>query len=106
LNRYADGTHVRAEVQAVSFLKRERGAPAVVQVRFVAATQHGPGTAEDLVRYVATLVVAYGPPSGDLRLRALNPLGFKVLEYRREPEVAGALAAGGAPERAGSGATP
>lgn len=106
LNRYADGTHVRAEVQAVSFLKRERGTPDVVQVRFVAATQRGPGATEDLVRYVATLVVTFGPPSGDLRMRALNPLGFKVLEYRREPEVAGALAAGAAADRTGSGAVP
>jgi type IV secretion system protein VirB8 len=36
---------------------------------------------------VATLKYAYGEPAKDDRLRAANPLGFKVLEYRREPEI-------------------
>jgi type IV secretion system protein VirB8 len=92
LNRYADGAHVRAQVQSVSFLKRASGAADLVQVRFLAATQRSAGAVEDLQHYVATLQVAFGPPSTDLRLRALNPLGFKVLEYRREPEVLEAAA--------------
>ena len=36
---------------------------------------------------MATLQYAYAAPSKDDRLRAANPLGFKVLEYRKEPEV-------------------
>jgi len=88
LNRYADGSHVRAQVQAVSFLKQGRGSSAVVQVRFLTATQRSAGASEALEHFVATLQVAYGPPSAEVRLRALNPLGFKVLEYRREPEIA------------------
>ncbi|MEA3135087.1 MAG: hypothetical protein QOG17_2933, partial [Gammaproteobacteria bacterium] len=29
----------------------------------------------------------YVAPSKDEQLRALNPLGFRILEYRREPEI-------------------
>ena len=89
LNRYADGTHVRVQVQAVSFLKQGRGTAETLQVRFFTATQKSIGGGEAVAHFVATLQVAYGPPSTDVRLRALNPLGFKVLEYRREPEIGG-----------------
>lgn len=88
LNRYADGSHVRVQVQAVSFLKQGHGSAAVLQVRFLTATQRSVGAGEEIAHFIATLQVAYSPPSADVRLRALNPLGFKVLEYRREPEVA------------------
>jgi len=93
LNRYADGTSVRAQVQSVSFLSQGRGATDLVQVRFLAAAQHGSGGDEERAHFVATLQVAFGKPSTDVRLRALNPLGFKVLEYRREPEIVEATAA-------------
>jgi type IV secretion system protein VirB8 len=88
LNRYAGGSRVRVQVQAVSFLKQGQGSAPVLQVRFLTATQQSTGAAEEVALFVATLQVAYGPPSADVRLRALNPLGFKVLEYRREPEIA------------------
>jgi len=93
LNRYADGTSVRAQVQSVSFLNQNHAGPELVQVRFVSAALHGGGGEEERAHYVATLQVAFGKPSTDVRLRALNPLGFKVLEYRREPEVVEASAA-------------
>jgi type IV secretion system protein VirB8 len=93
LNRYADGAHVRTQVQSVSFLKRAVGSPDLLQVRFLSAVQRATGGSEELRHFVATLQVAFGPPSTDVRLRALNPLGFKVLEYRREPEVVDAMAA-------------
>lgn len=93
LNRYADGTSVRAQVQSVSFLSQGRSGTDLVQVRFLSAAQHGSGGEEERAHFVATLQVAFGKPSSDVRLRALNPLGFKVLEYRREPEVAEATAA-------------
>jgi type IV secretion system protein VirB8 len=87
LNRYNDGSHVRVQVQAVSFLKQNRGAAEVLQVRFLTAALRSIGAGEEIAHFVATLQVAYGAPSTDVRLRALNPLGFKVLEYRREPEL-------------------
>jgi type IV secretion system protein VirB8 len=106
LNRHADGSHVRVQVQAVSFLKQGSGGAEVLQVRFMTATASGIGSHEEVAHFVATLQTAYGPPSTDVRLRALNPLGFKVLEYRREPEVVAPVVEQ-APASAGTaGATP
>jgi len=85
LNVHADGSAVRVQVLAVSFLKPGSGREDLAQVRF-ARFSGEPGNEREQ-RYVATLQYAYAPPSKDDRLRALNPLGFKVLEYRREPEV-------------------
>jgi type IV secretion system protein VirB8 len=85
LNLHADGSAVRVQVLAVSFLAPGSGREDLVQVRFARFTGE-PGNERES-RYVATLQYAYGSPSKDDRLRALNPLGFKVLEYRREPEV-------------------
>lgn len=101
LNRYADGSSVRTQVQSVTFLRHVHGVPDLVQVRFLSAVQRG-AASEELSHYVATLQVAFSPPSSDVRLRGLNPLGFKVLEYRREPE---AVEAAPAPASA-SGAAP
>ncbi len=100
LNRFADGSHVRVQVNSIAYLREGRGAPEVLQVRFTTARQQGAGSVEQLAHFLATLQVSYGPPSPDLRLRSLNPLGFKVLEYRREPEI------GGEAPAAGSGAGP
>lgn len=86
LNRYTDGTRIRAQVQSVTFLRHVHGVPDLIQVRFLSAVQRG-AASEELSHYVATLQVAFSAPSSDVRLRTLNPLGFKVLEYRREPEV-------------------
>jgi type IV secretion system protein VirB8 len=106
LNRYADGSHVCVQVQSVSFLKQGRGTADVLQVRYLTAAQKGVGAGEEIAHFVATLQVAFGPPSTDIRLRALNPLGFKVLEYRREPEVAVAAAPPSPATAATAGATP
>ena len=86
LNVHADGSSVRVQVLAVSFLSPRSGREDLAQVRF--ARLSGVPGHEQEHRYVATLQYAFGTPSKDDRLRALNPLGFKVLEYRREPEVA------------------
>jgi type IV secretion system protein VirB8 len=86
LNRYADGSNVHAQVQSVSFLKHIRGGPDLIQVRFLSALKRNGAGTEERTHFVATLQASYGPPSSDVRLRALNPLGFKVLEYRREAE--------------------
>jgi type IV secretion system protein VirB8 len=63
-------------------------------VRFVRASGE-PGTEREQ-HYVATVQYAYATPSKDDRLRGANPLGFKVLEYRREPEVLESQATQGA----------
>ena len=107
LNRYADGTTVRVQVRAVSFLSPASGRGDLAQVRFLTARQRGGQGTEQVTHYVATLQYAYGDPSTDDRLRAANPLGFKVLEYRKEPEVLGQApeSRGGAMSRWGLGRT-
>jgi len=87
LVRYGDTARVRAAIEAVSFLKRSPNGASVVQVRFATSTQRIAGAAEESASFLATLEVGFGPPSSDVRLRALNPLGFRVTEYHREPIV-------------------
>lgn len=89
LQRNADGSSVRVQVSAVTFLAPASGRGDLAQVRFLTARQAGGQGAEQITHCVATLQYAYGAPSKDDRLRAANPLGFKVLEYRREPELVG-----------------
>lgn len=87
LNRYKDGTTVRAQIKAISFLQRADGTQDLAQVRFLTATRKGGVGAEHLQHYIATLQYTYVRPSQDDALRALNPLGFRVVSYRREPEL-------------------
>jgi type IV secretion system protein VirB8 len=94
LNAHADGGAVLAQVTSVSFLKAGSGREDLAQVRFV--LHAGEAGADQPRHYVATLQYVYGEPSKNDRLRAANPLGFKVLEYRREPEVAGGSDTGAA----------
>jgi len=94
LNVHADGSAVRVQVTAVSFLSPTSGREDLAQVRFVrAGAEAGPAREQ---HYVATVQYAYATPSKDDRLRAANPLGFKVLEYRREPEVVEPVSVAGA----------
>ncbi len=86
LNRHLDGSTVRVQIKAVSFLTRANGVADLAQLRFLRATELS-GGAERIAHYIATVQYAYGKPSSDEGLRALNPLGFKVLEYRVEPEL-------------------
>ena len=88
LVRYGDSTQVTTAVEAVSFLKRTVGGASVVQVRFSTNTQRTSGAANESASFLATIEIGYGKPSTDTRMRALNPLGFKVTEYHREPVVA------------------
>lgn len=89
LNVFKDGTTVRTQVRSVTFLKLESGKDRLAQVRFSRYTRPG-GTGEEQVsHWVSTVEFAYTQPSKDDKTRSLNPLGFRVIEYRREPEVAG-----------------
>jgi type IV secretion system protein VirB8 len=87
LLRYRDGTTVRAQVQAVSFLTRSTGVNDVAQVRFMRALRAGGTGVEQVSHWIATIQYAYGAPSKDERLRSLNPMGFKILDYRRDAEI-------------------
>jgi type IV secretion system protein VirB8 len=87
LNRYKDGTSVRAEVAAVSFFKRGSGVEDLAQIRYVKSTRAGATGNEAQTHWIATLQYAYGEPSKDPRVRRWNPLGFKIVDFHAEPEV-------------------
>lgn len=90
LNVYKDGTTIRTQVRSVTFLKLESGRDKLAQVRFTRSTRAGGTGEEQASHWVSTIEFAYVPPFKDDKMRSLNPLGFRVVEYRREPEVAAA----------------
>jgi len=85
---FKDGTTVRTQVRSVTFLKLESGRDKLAQVRFTRYTRLGGTGEEQASHWVSTIEFAYTQPSKDDKTRSLNPLGFRVLEYRRESEVA------------------
>jgi type IV secretion system protein VirB8 len=87
LNTYKDGTSVRAQVTAISFFKRASGVGDLAQVRYVKKRRTAGGTTEDATHWIATLQYAYADPSSDPKVRTFNPLGFKIVDFRPEPEV-------------------
>ena len=53
---------------------------------FKALRQSG-GNDEKLSHWVATVQYAYADPAKDPKTRRWNPLGFKIVEFKSEPEV-------------------
>lgn len=86
LNQYKDGTVVRARVVAITFLPRANGTEDLAQVRYVTTRQTADGAEEQPTHWVATVQYAYAKPSSDLSARQWNPLGLRILEFRKEPE--------------------
>lgn len=93
LNVYKDGTFIRTQVRSVTFLKLESGKDKLAQVRFTRYARAGGTGEEQATHWVSTIEFAYVEPSKDDKWRSLNPLGFRVVEYRREPEVATSMPA-------------
>jgi type IV secretion system protein VirB8 len=87
LNLYKDGTSIRAQVGAVSFFTRAAGLQDLAQVRYTKAARAGGGGQDQVTHWIATVQFAYGEPSKDPRIRRWNPLGFKVVDFRAEPEI-------------------
>ena len=87
LNKYKDGTTVNVHVSSVSFFTRANGINALAQVRYVKGT-HPPGGTETMTHWIATIEYGYGTPSSDPRMRQWNPLGFRIIGFRTEPEIA------------------
>ena len=94
LNVYKDGSVVRAQVTAVSFFTRASGLSDLAQVRYTRAVRQAGGADEALTHWVATVQFAYGPPAKEPKTRRWNPLGFKVVDFRSEPEVSVEAASG------------
>jgi type IV secretion system protein VirB8 len=89
LNLYKDGTTIRVQIHSISFLKLESGRNDLAQVRFTQYLRAGGTGGERATHWLAMVEYAYTPPSTDDKVRSLNPLGFRVVEYRREQEVPG-----------------
>lgn len=87
LNVYKDGSSVRVQVKSVSFFTRASGVSDLAQVRYLKAMRQGGGTDEKFTHWVATVQYAYADPAKDPKTRRWNPLGFKVVDFRSEPEV-------------------
>jgi type IV secretion system protein VirB8 len=87
LNVHKDGSSVRVQVTSVSFFTRASGLSDLAQVRYLKASQQGPGAEESVTHWLATVQYAYAEPAKDPRTRRWNPLGFKILDFRSEPEV-------------------
>ena len=87
LNLYKDGTTMRAQVTSVSFFKRADGVTDLAQVRYVKARAR-PAARRSRSRTGsrASSTPTAQPPT-DPKVRRWNPLGFKILDFRTEPEV-------------------
>jgi type IV secretion system protein VirB8 len=92
LNLHKDGSIVRVQVTSVSFFTRATGLSDLAQVRYLKAARQGPGADESFTHWVATIQYAYGEAAKDPKTRRWNPLGFKILDFRTEPEVIGEVA--------------
>ena len=87
LNIHKDGSSVRVQVNSVSFFTRSSGLADLAQVRYIKAARQGPGAEEHFSHWAATIQYAYTEPAKDPRTRRWNPLGFKIVDFRSEPEV-------------------
>jgi type IV secretion system protein VirB8 len=96
LNVYRDGSQIRADVQSISFFKRASGVSDLAQVRYLKTELPSESSHPRVTRWIATIQYAYAPPSPDLKVRRWNPLGFKVMEFTTEPEIAAESAAAAA----------
>jgi type IV secretion system protein VirB8 len=106
LNLFKDGTTIQAHVTSVSFFTRSDGVTDLAQVRYFKG-QRQAGSAEEARSYwIATIRYTYAAPSTDPLTRRWNPLGFKIVDFRPEPEVGGAPPAPtSTPSTAASGAS-
>jgi type IV secretion system protein VirB8 len=87
LNVHKDGSTVGVQVTAVSFFTRASGLADLAQIRYLKVLKSSDGGAEKTTHWVATLQFAYASPAKDPKVRRWNPLGFKVVDFRTEPEL-------------------
>ncbi|MET0658106.1 MAG: type IV secretion system protein [Steroidobacteraceae bacterium] len=86
LNAFKDGSSVRAQVSAVSFFERGNGVADLAQVRYTKARRASSSANDQVTHWIATVQYVYGEPSKDPLARRWNPLGFKIVDFRSEPE--------------------
>lgn len=86
LNLYKDGTSIAVRITSVSFFKRANGVNDLAQVRYLKARRTSDGAEEQITHWITTIQYTYMTPSKDASVRQWNPIGFRVLEFRPEPE--------------------
>jgi type IV secretion system protein VirB8 len=89
LNLYKDGSTIHPHIVSVSFFKRGNGVTDLAQIRYIKGRQTADDSGEQETHWIATIQYAYVAPSKDPKVRQLNPLGFRVVEFHAEPEVLG-----------------
>jgi type IV secretion system protein VirB8 len=87
LTVHKDGSTVRAEVGAVTFFQRGSGVQDLAQVRYTKSMRRYGNSSDQVTHWIATIQYAYSDPAHDARARRWNPLGFKVIDFKSEPEV-------------------
>jgi type IV secretion system protein VirB8 len=107
---HKDGSTVRAEVGAVSFFERGSGVQDLAQVRYTKSLRRSGNSSDQVTHWIATIQYAYSEPARDARARRWDPLGFKIIDFKTEPEVQPLPVPSAAPQpkapTAGSEATP
>jgi type IV secretion system protein VirB8 len=111
LNLYKDGTTIQARVTSLSFFTRGDGVTDLAQVRYVKAKRQSGSAEEQRSHWIATVRYVFAKPSSEPKTRGWNPLGFKIVDFRVEPEVPtegsdAKPAASGAVPHAAVGSTP
>jgi type IV secretion system protein VirB8 len=86
LNLYRDGTTVEARVSSVSFFTRSDGVTDIAQVRYVKAKRQAGSSDEQKSYFIASIRYSFAAPPSEPAMRRWNPLGFKVIDFRSEPE--------------------
>jgi type IV secretion system protein VirB8 len=89
LNLYKDGTTIRAQVTSVSFFTRSDGVTDLAQVRYFKGQRQAGSSEEARTYWIASIRYTFTAPPTDPQVRRWNPLGFKVVDFRPEPEVGG-----------------
>ena len=82
VNLYPKGETVGVRIRNVSFIN-----PRVAQVRFIKLVQRGT-VPEEASDWIATINFRYSDKPATEADRLYNPLGFQVVSYRADPEIA------------------
>ncbi|MEY3201043.1 MAG: hypothetical protein RIR70_593 [Pseudomonadota bacterium] len=80
LNLYSNYAKVKIHIKGTSFIK-----PTVALVRYTKEVERG-GDKPQLTHWAATINFAYSGAPMSEKDRAINPLGFQVIEYRNDPD--------------------
>ena len=86
LNTYKDGSTVSIQVTAITFFTRASGTEDLAQVRYIKSKRLAGVGEEQRSYWIATIQYGYAEPSKEPKVRRWNPLGFKVVDFRREVE--------------------